>query len=780
MADASNDVVTSSGLVGTHSPDEMVLEQYPNNLAEDETEHAGLLSRRRGSSSISEDAEATPSSRASQEGLIIPSPSSSPSASAHDGFAKDPFQPFRGIAYEKHILTFRALLVGILCGALVNASNIYLGLRAGWTASANIFGSIIGFAVLRSWSTHFSASSILGGSFGPHENNIVQTAATAAGGMSGVFVSAFPAMYQLNLLDTPWRDFVRIITLTAAGGYFGLFFATPLRRFFIFQVAKELHLVFPSSSATAITISSMHLAAGGSILARRKMSALGFAFIFAVILRVVSQYAPGILWDWHIFTWFALWGIVPSVSFAIQSWGWFFEWTPAFIGSGMLVGMNVALSFVAGSVLAWGIVGPYIESRGLAFGTPASDDPKWEGLMSYSSFSKEFANATHPSPRYWLLWPGVACMIVVGFSELACQWKIFWLTGVEVFKAVRKVISRLRTKHRYEPLSEPGPHLTSPTPGEIKRWMWLPGLVVVLILTCMVTNWQYHIPVSASLLAMFLAFIFSFIAIQATGATDITPLTAISKASQLVLGATTRGPGWTLERSQRVNLLGGALASLGANQACDLTGDFRVGFLLGTPPATQYAAQAIGTFFAVFLAPAVFSMFASAYPCILSTEGTTLGSNNNTVTPCPFAAPSASAWRAAAVAVTDPDFPIPKSSIQFSALLAIIGGILVIIRHTLWVGKRKWMRAYHPNMMSVAMAFLIPTTQYGTAMLTGAVLASIWKRKNNTSFEAYAYAVAAGFMAGEGIGGVINAALTIAGLDGERYGSNIGCPAGRC
>lgn len=69
-----------------------------------------------------------------------------------------------------------------------------------------------------------------------------------------------------------------------------------------------------------------------------------------------------------------------------------------------------------------GIIGPFITKHGLAFGEPVSEDSKWDGLMSYISFSKEFANATHPSPRYWLLWPGVACMIVVGFTgtNIAC------------------------------------------------------------------------------------------------------------------------------------------------------------------------------------------------------------------------------------------------------------------------------------------------------------------------------------------------------------------------
>lgn len=56
----------------------------------------------------------------------------------------DPFVPFTEIGeHNGRIITFRAAVVGILCGVLVNASNIYIGLRAGWTTSANVLG--VGF-----------------------------------------------------------------------------------------------------------------------------------------------------------------------------------------------------------------------------------------------------------------------------------------------------------------------------------------------------------------------------------------------------------------------------------------------------------------------------------------------------------------------------------------------------------------------------------------------------------------------------------------------------------
>lgn len=111
-----------------------------------------------------------------------------------------------------------------------------------------MFGSIFGFAFLKFCSKTFAANfPILGGEFGPKENVIVQTTATAAGGFGGIFVSAIPAMYQLDLLsEDPVDDFARLLTFTIVCAYYGLFFATPLRKFFLIYVARELRLIFPT------------------------------------------------------------------------------------------------------------------------------------------------------------------------------------------------------------------------------------------------------------------------------------------------------------------------------------------------------------------------------------------------------------------------------------------------------------------------------------------------------------------------------------------------------
>ncbi|KAL1583310.1 hypothetical protein WHR41_08046 [Cladosporium halotolerans] len=674
----------------------------------------------------------------------------------------DPFVPFDDLPEErKRVITIRAMLIGSICGCLVGSSNIYLGLKTGWTFGASLFGAIIGFAVLKSLAKALPENfPIFGGSFGPRENNIVQTAATAAGGLSNVFISGIPALYTLNLMsDDPQKDFARLICLTIVGGYFGFAFSTPLRKFFIIYVSRELNLVFPTPSATAMTIRSMHAAATGAAIAKQKMKALSISFVGALVQRVVSQYAPGILWDWHFFSWFYSWGHHNNMAIHIENWGWMVEWTPAFIGVGMLVGLNTALSFFGGSVLAWAIIGPALVHNKMAFGTAVvPDDPDWSDYMNFGSLGAAASNKVTPSPRFWMLWPGVLLMIVVSFTELFLQYKVFWFICKAIYRACCSKLNDIYRKKNgvAHPYLEKRAHqkeddlVEDPAKPEemVKAWMWAPMLVLVIICICVVMGVQYDMPIGMSLLSVLLAFIFSFLAIQCCGVTDVTPLTAASKASQVVLGGATKGEHWPTVHAQRLNLLGGSIANMGANQASDLVGDFRVGFLLRTPPDQQWLAQGLGTIIACFLAPALFILFAKAYPCILDAEAET----------CAFSAPSVAAWRAVAVAVTDPSSP------QYGY-------------NGSWAKYRK----FHPNFMCIGLAFTLIQTYYGTAMCIGAIPAYFWAKRSPKSFDVYGYAVAAGLIAGEGIGGVINAVFQIAGIAGpDPYGSTVGCPAGMC
>jgi uncharacterized oligopeptide transporter (OPT) family protein len=161
------------------------------------------------------------------------------------------------------------------------------GLKTGFTFIASMFGAIFGYGLIMLISSVAHGIPIFGANFGPQENSIVQAAATGAGGISGIFVAGLPAMYQLGLMSpTPKEDIGRIFTITLVRSFFGLFFVTPLRKFFIIRVARELKLMFPTPTATAITIRSMHAGATGAKEAMSKLKALSIAFFSSIVHRV--------------------------------------------------------------------------------------------------------------------------------------------------------------------------------------------------------------------------------------------------------------------------------------------------------------------------------------------------------------------------------------------------------------------------------------------------------------------------------------------------------------
>ena len=615
-----------------------------------------------------------------------------------------------------------------------------------------MFGAIFGYGILKFLEKSGGRIPLLGGVFGPQENSIVQAAATGAGGIAGIFVAGIPAMYQLGVMGegrNPRDDIGAIFTITIVCSFIGLFYVTPLRKFFIIQVARELRLLFPTPTAVALTIRSMHAGAAGSIDAIKKLKCLMWSFSAAMIHRIVSYYAVGILYDWHVFTWIHIWSGYTSWALNIESWGWYMEWTPAFIGSGILIGLNPAISMFVGSLLAWGLIGPLLVHYGECIGIQLEpDDPQWRDMYTFASLRNLGKQA--PSPRYWLLWPGVMVMVCCSMAELIIQWKVIWIgvksawrqTAVGINEGlVKRGKSNAFLAKQAAPREGEQLHIEDPAPPhqQVKHWVWISGTIFATVLGIIIFHFQWEMNAGLTILAVILAFLFSFLAIQIGAVTDQTPLTAAAKASQLVFGAATSGSGFSVMHAQKLNLVAGSLASGGAGVATELTSDFRVGFLLGTPPVKQWVAQAIGTFVSVWLAPGLFILFTSAYPCIYDPTYDPKVSGN-----CAFLVPSVSAWAAVAQAVTDPSVSIPLKSGIFAIVMGVVSIIQVVVRHYYLVGPREKYQKWLPNWGAIALSWVIPAPVFANAALLGAIVAALWRKYNFRTWEIYGYAVAAG------------------------------------
>lgn len=178
------------------------------------------------------------------------------------------------------------------------------------------------------------------------------------------------------------------------------------------HVVKE-KLVFPTPTATAFTIRSLHstTSAAARIAAKKKIVVLVYSFVGSFVFKSLCGYAPGLLLDWHVFYWLYSWGWGGAIRG--ESWGWIIEITPAFVGAGILSGLNASWSFMFGSILAWGLIGPLTIKYGVTVSKPniyGVEDDRWRNYFSMSAADNDFIN--NASPRYWMLWPGILIMLV--------------------------------------------------------------------------------------------------------------------------------------------------------------------------------------------------------------------------------------------------------------------------------------------------------------------------------------------------------------------------------
>ncbi|KZT55061.1 OPT superfamily oligopeptide transporter, partial [Calocera cornea HHB12733] len=525
-----------------------------------------------------------------------------------DPFPEDPDAPI------EQQFTFRAVFVGTALGAVISASNVYLGLKTGWTFGASLFGSILGFAILKPLSTALP-SKFGGGYFGPKENVCCQSAATAAGSLGLLFTSGFPAAYQLGLLgSSPSADFGRLITFTFAVAYIGIFFTMPLRRLYILK----LKLVFPSSVAAAFTIRSLHVGKNAAKVAMKKTWTLVIAFLIAITWRVVSEYAPGIMWDWHWGYWFykAGWhGIIGA-----ENWGWVFEWTPAFIGVGLLVPLNASFSFAGGAIIAWGIIGPAIVAAGVAFGTAMS--PDYPGYINYSNMILDDpVNA--PSPKYWFIWPGCMCLLCASIAEIGANYKSLVASFAMMLEPI---IHKLRPNKNLDIKADDSLRDPVPLNEQVPFWLWGGGTVASTIMCMIVMKFQFDQNPGITLLAIIIAFFFSLIGAECAGRVSVIPVTTLGNFSQLIFGGISKGSGQAPTVNQLNNGLTGMIALAASEQCADMLGDLKTTHLLGASPRVQLYSQMVGALVSIFLSAGMYVVFTKAYPCI----------NELTTTTCSF------------------------------------------------------------------------------------------------------------------------------------------------
>jgi uncharacterized oligopeptide transporter (OPT) family protein len=353
-----------------------------------------------------------------------------------------------------------------------------------------------------------------------------------------------------------------------------------------------------------------------------------------------------------------------------------------------------------GSRVVWSLVAGAI--TGWAILGPLAQSQGWApgGVMSFAD-----------GPRGWILWPGVAILVAEALTSLALSWKTF-----------------VKTFTTRATLGESEQH----DPEAIPNSWWIGGLAVGSVLMMIVAHWCFAIPWYLTLVAIPMSAVLASVGVRSVGETDTNPVGGLGKVTQLVFGGLAPG-------QMSTNLMAAAITAGGASQAADMMQDLKTGYLLGASPKKLFIAQLGGVVAGIVFVVPVYNILTSAWE---------LGSDK-------LPAPAAFAWKAMAELLADGLSSLPPYAPLAMFLGAIFGASLPCLRRVSAI------KPFVPSGLAFGIAF-ITLPDHALNMFYGLIAYYIWRIINSKSADKLNFAVASGFIAGEGLMGIVNAILTIA------------------
>ena len=396
-------------------------------------------------------------------------------------------------------LSVRSIVTGMIIGAVMSVSNLYVGLKTGWGLGVTVTSCIIAYAVFRALEVVVPA--YRRDPFTILENYTMSSAASAAGYMASAgLVSAIPALY---LVTGRQLTAAEMMSWLAAVSLLGVFMAVPLKR----QLINIEKLPFPTGIATAETLKSMHTA-GAEALSKARSLLIGgvlggLVVVFKDALPAVAEWLKarrGPNGTTELLEQLSLPGEFPLLPGAagqrlLEKLTIGFESSTIMVAAGAIMGIRVGVSLLAGALFYYGALAPRLIEYGWA-------NPGYRGIV------------------HWTLWPATAMMLTSGLLSFALRWR----TVLRAFSGLSALAGR--------PNRRPDPLARVEVPAS-----WFVGGTLISGAACVALGHQlFGIAWWTGVLAVMLTFLLSIVAARATGETDVTPIGAMGKITQLLLG----------------------------------------------------------------------------------------------------------------------------------------------------------------------------------------------------------------------------------------------------
>lgn len=627
---------------------------------------------------------------------------------------------YRGDSMKQ--LSVRAVLMGGAIGMLMSVAGLYTTLKIGWSFGVAITSCVISYVfwnILRAASgNRLSQMTIL-------ENNCMQSTASAAGYSTGATIAtAFGALLLLTTgeaatkntweLQAPWI----VASFTFFTACLGVFLAIPMKR----QMINIERLPFPSGIAAAATLKSLY---SKGQEASRKATALVISLLCGALVGVLNTGEGGLKFIDNLFMFFReklfrinLPEAIPEGGY--MKWhgkgalGFFFEPSVLLVAAGMIVGLRVSLSMLAGSLILYLGVGPWLVGMDVA-------NANVEGYKR--SIDVVAGGTLYHFPR-WALWGGTSVMVFASLAALALQWR----TVLRSFGVGKKNVSEADA-------TDPALEAKIREIEVPNSWLVI-GLIPISIGLITVNYLAFQMNPILGAIAVAMSFVLSMVACRATGETDTTPIGAMGKVMQLLFAILPGAKG-----DQTINLMSASTAANSASSSADLLTDLKSGYILGANPRQQFLAQFAGLFFGTLaIVPAWY---------LLVPDKAALEK---------FNPPATNMWKAVAELLAGKEGlnALPDTA-KWAIVIGALVGIILPVLEKLFPKARP----YLPSAMGLGLSWVV-TFSNSYAFAIGAVIAWAWSLMNKKNAERYTIPVASGLVAGESLIKAILAMLATA------------------
>jgi putative OPT family oligopeptide transporter len=456
-------------------------------------------------------------------------------------------------------LSLRAVVLSVLLAMVLAAANTYLGLFAGLTIATAIPAAVVSMAVLR----------VLGGG-SILENNIVQTGASAGSSIAAGVIFTLPALVLLGY----WQEFRYgwVLAIAGLGGLLGVLFSVPLRR----SMIVDNPLPFPEGKAAAEVLKAGENPGPGLRL-------LGFSAALGALVKLAAESGLRIIPD-----------NATVAGFLGKYLGYMgTNLSPALLGVGYIIGLNIGIVVLLGSVLSYNIAIPLYHAL-----APSLDPALAAQLTGLAA-----ADAASLIRAEKIRFLGVGAMLVGG------MWTLFSLRG-SLLSGIRSGIAAAR-KGTDETVAETERDLPM-------KWMLIALVLFVIPLLVLyqaiVHDWLVSVPMA--LIMVVAGFLFASVSAYLAGlvgssnnpVSGITIATILFASAVLVLLLGADSPIGAVAA-----IMIGAVVCCAAAVAGDNLQDLKAGYLVGATPWKQQLMLGIGAFSCALVMAPVLNLLAAAY-----------------------------------------------------------------------------------------------------------------------------------------------------------------------